>query len=411
MLLVLLIVLVFLSAFFSSAETAFSSVNQIRLKNYVEQKRTGSVKALYIAENFDRALSTILVGNNIVNISAATISAKLATDIFGATIGLPLSTFAMTVIILIFGEILPKSFAKEHAEQFSLKIAGILLFLMKVLSPIIWFFIKLKVLVSKMIKQKEDLPTYTEEEIKELLNLSEAEGVIDKKENELVHRSLNFNDISVNQIFVPRINVIAIDINHPIEEIKQIFLKERYSRIPIYEEHVDNIIGILSEREFLGKLVQKDEITIRELLRKPTFVIETLKIADLLPELQKNKTHMAVVIDEFGGTAGIITMEDILEELVGEIWDEHDEKISFMNQIDHDNYEFFAEFPLRDFAKIMKLPNLISSYQTLGGWVIEKFEQVPSQGDEFQYEHLTIMINEIENRRVKKVLVKLNQKQ
>ncbi|QOY38587.2 hemolysin family protein [Anaerobacillus isosaccharinicus] len=411
MLLVLLIVLVFLSAFFSSAETAFSSVNQIRLKNYVEQKRSGSMKALYISENFDRALSTILVGNNIVNISAATISAKLATDIFGATIGLPLSTFAMTVIILIFGEILPKSFAKEHAEQFALKIAGILLFLMRVLSPIIWFFIKLKVLVSKVMKQKDDLPTYTEEEIKELLNLSEAEGVIDKKENELVHRSLNFNDISVNQIFVPRINVIAIDINHPIEEIKQIFLKERYSRIPVYEEHVDNIIGILSEREFLGKLVQKDEITIRDLLRKPTFVIETLKIADLLPQLQKNKTHMAIVIDEFGGTAGIITMEDILEELVGEIWDEHDEKISVMNQIDQDNYEFFAEFPLRHFAKIMKIPTLNSSYQTLGGWVIEKFEQVPNQGDEFQYEHLTIMINEIENRRVKKVLVKLNQKQ
>nr|MBA5588279.1 HlyC/CorC family transporter [Anaerobacillus isosaccharinicus]QOY38587.1 HlyC/CorC family transporter [Anaerobacillus isosaccharinicus] len=411
LLLVLLIVLVFLSAFFSSAETAFSSVNQIRLKNYVEQKRSGSMKALYISENFDRALSTILVGNNIVNISAATISAKLATDIFGATIGLPLSTFAMTVIILIFGEILPKSFAKEHAEQFALKIAGILLFLMRVLSPIIWFFIKLKVLVSKVMKQKDDLPTYTEEEIKELLNLSEAEGVIDKKENELVHRSLNFNDISVNQIFVPRINVIAIDINHPIEEIKQIFLKERYSRIPVYEEHVDNIIGILSEREFLGKLVQKDEITIRDLLRKPTFVIETLKIADLLPQLQKNKTHMAIVIDEFGGTAGIITMEDILEELVGEIWDEHDEKISVMNQIDQDNYEFFAEFPLRHFAKIMKIPTLNSSYQTLGGWVIEKFEQVPNQGDEFQYEHLTIMINEIENRRVKKVLVKLNQKQ
>ncbi|QOY37961.1 hemolysin family protein [Anaerobacillus isosaccharinicus] len=411
LLVLLLIVLVFLSAFFSSAETAFSSVNQIRLKNYVEQKRTGSVKALYIAENFDRALSTILVGNNIVNISAATISAKLATDIFGATIGLPLSTFAMTVIILIFGEILPKSFAKEHAEQLALQIAGILLFLMKVLSPIIWFFVKLKVLLSKVIKQKNDLPTYTEEEIKELLNLSEAEGVIDRKENELVHRSLSFNDISVNQIFVSRINVIAIDINHPIEEIKQIFLKERYSRIPIYEEHVDNIIGILSEREFLGKMLQNDELNIRDLLRKPIFVIETLKIADLLPELQKNKTHMAIVIDEFGGTAGIITMEDILEELVGEILDEHDEKISYMNQIDRDNYEFFAEVPLRDFAKILKIPTLNSSYQTLGGWVIEKFEQVPNYGDQFQYEHLTIIINEMENRRVKKVLVKLNQKQ
>ncbi|RXJ02095.1 HlyC/CorC family transporter [Anaerobacillus alkaliphilus] len=407
MLVVLLIVLIILSAFFSSAETAFSSVNRIRLKNYVEQKRSGSVKALYIAENFDHALSTILVGNNIVNISAATISASLATDIFGASLGLPISTFAMTVIILIFGEIIPKSFAKEYAEELTLKISGLLLFLMKMISPITWFFVKLKLLLAKMVKPKEDSPTYTEEEIKELLNLSEAEGVIDKKENELVHRSLNFNNISVNQILIPRINVVAIDIDHPIEEIKQIFLKERYSRIPIYEGNIDNIIGILSEREFLGKLVQNGEIKVRELLRKPSYVIETLKISELLPELQRNKTHMAIVIDEFGGTAGVITMEDILEELVGEIWDEHDENIVTMNKIDKGNYEFLSELSLREFAETLKVSIPNSSYHTLGGWIIEVFGQVPSMGEEFKYEHLLINVSEIENRRVKKVLVKV----
>ena len=407
---VLLIILLFLSAFFSSAETAFSSANRIRLKNYADENRKGSKNALMVTENFDKGLSTILVGNNVVNIGAATISAKLATDLFGAGTGMIINTVVMTTLVLIFGEILPKSYAKENAESFALKISGILAFLMRVLAPITIIFISLKKAISKMMTAKEYTPSVTEEELKVMINISEEEGIIDKKERELVHSALNFDDIVVGEILTPRIDMIAVEVDDPKDEILEMFLQERYSRVPVYKEHIDNIIGILSEREFLSHLVQNKTFSVKDLLRKPMFVVESLKISSLLPELQKNKTHMAIVIDEHGGTEGLITMEDILEEIVGEIWDEHDEKVSIMNQFDENTYQFSADVPLTDFCQLLAVPIPDSSYHSLGGWIVEKIEKIPNVGEEILYHHLTIIVHEMDGRRIRQFIVKKNER-
>lgn len=405
---VLLIFLLMLSAFFSSAETAFSSVNKIRLKNYSDENRKGSKNALMITKNFDQSLSTILVGNNVVNIGAATISAKLATDIFGAGTGMIINTVVMTILVLIFGEILPKSYAKENAEDLALKISGVLALLMKLLAPITVIFILLKKAMSKMITTKEHSPSVTEEEIKEMINISEEEGIIDKKEWELVHSALNFDGIDVGEILTPRMDMVAVEVDDSHEEILATFLKERFSRVPVYKDEIDNIIGILSEREFLANLVQNKIFTVKDILRKPMFVVESLKISSLLPELQKSKTHMAIVIDEFGGTEGLITMEDVLEEIVGEIWDEHDEKVIIMNRIDDETYQFSADFSLIEFCRLLSVPVPASSYHSLGGWIVEKLEKIPIVGEKIEYHHLTINVHLMDGKRIRQFIVKEN---
>lgn len=403
---VLLIILLVFSAFFSSAETAFSSANRIRLKNYADENRKGSKKALMISEQFDKSLSTILVGNNVVNIGAATISAKLATDLYGAGKGMIINTVVMTILVLVFGEILPKSLAKENAESFALKISGILAFLMTLLSPITIIFLSLKKGISKIITAKEYTPSVTEEELKVMINISEEEGVIDKKERELVHSALNFDDIVVGEILTPRIDMIAVEVDDSHEKILDVFLRERYSRVPVYKENIDNIIGILSEREFLANLVQNKTFLVMDILRKPMFVVESLKISSLLPELQKSKTHMAIVIDEFGGTDGLITMEDILEEIVGEIWDEHDEKIVIMKQVDENTIQLSADFSLSDFCELLNVPCPDSSYHSIGGWVVEKFEKIPMIGEEITYHNLTIIVDKMDGKRIRQLIVK-----
>ena len=397
----ILFVFIILSAFFSSAETAFSSVNRIRIKNYADEKRRGAQKALWITENFDGALSTILIGNNIVNIASASISTKIATDLFGVQ-GVVYSTFFMTVLILIFGEILPKSVAKEFAEQYTLLIAPILVILIRLLTPLNWLFIRLKNWV-KPKKNNKTLPLITEDEIKVMVEMSEEEGVIDNHEAELVQRSLEFNDIYVREIQMPRMDMVTIDIAMTSKDILQLFMEERYSRIPVYEGNIDNIIGILSERDFLSQYIIDQDVKVRSLLREPYFIVPSMHISDLLPELQRQKNHMAIVVDEFGGTSGLITLEDILEELVGEIWDEHDEKTKMFVQITDNKYEFHAEIDLDEFAKILQIAEPESQSNSLGGWLYEKFQHIPKKGEQIQYKNIVLTILEVEARRIRKV--------
>jgi putative hemolysin len=274
-----------------------------------------------------------------------------------------------------------------------------------VLTPVTYLFILLKQRLSRLITRENDSPSVTEEEIKVMIDLSEEEGVIDNKEKVLVHRSLDFNEILVSEVLTPRIDMIAVEVNKSVEEIRDVFLEERYSRIPVFEDHIDNIIGILSERDLLSQLVQNKDVNIRALLRKPTFVVESLKISTLLPELQKNKVHMAIVVDEFGGTSGLVTLEDILEQIVGEIWDEHDEAIKTFVKLDDHNYEFNAELPLDEFVKIINIDEPESSFHTLGGWIFERLERIPVVGEKFEYENLAFTVHKVENRRIRKVLV------
>jgi putative hemolysin len=253
---IVLVSLILLSAFFSSAETAFSSVNRIRLKNFVDEGRKGSKKALLIAENFDKTITTILIGNNIVNTAAASISAALAIQLFGNNSALVISTVMITLLIIIFGEILPKSLAKERAESYSLAISGVLFWLIKIFTPISYLFIKLKSGVTKLFKKRdlEELPSVTEEEIKTIIDISEEEGVIDKEERELIVNSMNFDDTLVEEVLTPRIDMVAISIDQSIDEVKKVFFEERYSRIPVYEDNIDNIVGILFEKDFFFHL-------------------------------------------------------------------------------------------------------------------------------------------------------------
>ncbi|MDQ0256071.1 CBS domain containing-hemolysin-like protein [Evansella vedderi] len=398
--------LMVMSAFFSSAETAYSSANRIRVKTMSEEGHQGAKRTLHILDNFDQALSTILVGNNLVNIAAATISAQVTTAIWGPNLGVFISTFVVTLLVLIFGEILPKSYAKEFAETFSAKISGILLLLMKVLAPVTWLFIQLKRTVSKLIKKEAFHPSVTEEELKVLIDISEEEGVIDESEKEMVHRSLEFNDIVVQEIFKPRTDMVAIDINDSIDNIKNIFIRERFSRIPVYDGNIDNIVGILSERDFLTAYIQQyEEMEIKSLLRKPVFVVESMRVHTLLPQLQKNKGHMAIVLDEYGGTSGLVTLEDILEEIVGDILDEHDDDIHLLKEIDPSTFIYHADYPLDDFVRQMKVELPDTTYHTLGGWLSDVFQRIPAVGENFSYEHLNLEITESDQRRIRSVKV------
>ncbi|MGM7634924.1 hemolysin family protein [Bacillus sp. Hm123] len=319
-----LVILLYLSAFYSGAETVYSSVNKLRLRYYVTKNKPGSKKALYISENFDDAISTILVGNNITNIAATSVATTVATQTFGTGTGLVVSTFIMTLIILIFAEILPKSIAKENAEKLSLKYADILFLNIKLLTPFNYLSRKLKEYVSKAYENEQQLPSITEEEIKILADISETEGGIDKAERDLIHRSLELKEMKVGEMYIPVTSMVAVEVNRTREEIKKVFLQERYAKLPVYKENIDHIIGYITEREFLAWLIEDHEPDIMNLLKQTLFVTEAMSIASLLSKLQRKKTKMAIVVDETGKTLGLITLEDILEILVGEIWDEHD---------------------------------------------------------------------------------------
>lgn len=408
-LLILLLSLIFLSAFFSSSETAFSSVNKVRLKKFVTDGRRGSKKALQLVEpdHFDKTLSTILVGNNIVNIAAASISAKLATEIFGGNIGVVISTVVMTILILIFGEILPKSLAREHAENYSLMISNVLYILIQLLAPINFLFLRLKIFVSRFLSKNNNLPSMTEDEIKVLLGISEKEGVIDAVERQLIHRSMDLDETTVREILTPRMDIVAIDINLSKNEIINIFFEERFSRIPVYEKNIDHIIGVLIGREYLSCLIKYKHVKIDELLRKPLFVAESMKVSTLLPRLQKEQVPMAIVLDEFGGTVGMVTLEDVLEVIVGEILDENEEHTNPVTQINDHVYMFDAQYHIHDFAKLMQIPLLDSAYFSLGGWVMENMEDIPKRGDSFNYEQFKVSVDEVDGRRIKKVRVEV----
>ncbi|WP_368505000.1 hemolysin family protein [Alkalihalophilus sp. As8PL] len=408
-LIALFIVLLGLSAFFSSAETAFSSVNKIRLKNYEEEGRRGAKKAVDIAENFDKTLSTLLVGNNLVNIAAATLSSQIAIHLFGPSLGVFISTFVVTILVLIFGEIIPKSLAKEYAENYALKTSGFLLLLIHVFYPVTWVFLKIKNLVSLFVRNKENTPSVTEEEIKMLVQISEDEGVIGKNEKEMVHRSLEFDDIIVQEILKPRPDMIAVEITQSIAEIKDVFLKEHFSRIPVYEGNIDNVVGILSERDFLTAYIKVGEgLDLKSLIRAPLYVVESMKLSSLLPELQKQKVHMAIVLDEYGGTSGLITLEDILEEIVGEIWDEHDVSVNQVKQIGPSSYVFDADYSIDDFAEFANIVLPATTTHTLGGWLIEEFQRIPKVGEEFSYENLSLKIEKAEEKRVRQIHLTMN---
>jgi len=355
---VLMIVLLAVSSFFSMSETVFSSVNIIRLKNFIEDGKKGSKKALWITDNFDLTISTILVGNNLANIALATVSVSVFSDIFTNNPALinVMNTFVMTTIILIFGEIVPKSFAKNNAEKLALLISGLLYWIIKLLKPVTWIFIKIKQLIVR--DSGEPTLSVTEDELETIIDTMEEEGSIDEDSAEMLQSVLDLNDKQVYEIMTPRVSMISIDINQDLESIKELFFEHQYSRLPVFDKSRDNVVGILHERDLFTSIIKGVKVDIKSLMKIPMFVSKSMKVDTLIETLQRDKTHIAIVSGEYGGTSGIVTMEDALEELVGEIYDEHDEvEGDFIQPIKDNKYGVNAEIDLDDLFDELGLGN------------------------------------------------------
>ena len=402
-----------MSAFFSSAETAFSSVSMHRMETYVEQKRKGSQKALLIAKNFEITISTILLGNNIVNIAMASIATVICIEEFGE-IGALVATIVSTVLVLIFGEVLPKNYAKRNPEKFAMSIALPMYVLIKVLKPVSLPLVFLNKTAQKVITADSDNVTVTEDELMKLIDSAEEEGVIEEGESDLIKSALEFDDKTVEDVLTPRIDVVAIDVEDSIEEITGILIKEKFSRLPVYEDTIDNIIGVLSERDFLTTFAHGEKITdIRSLVKDAYFVSKTMKINTLLEELQEKQIQMAIVAGEYGGTFGIVTMEDVMEELVGEIYDEDDEVVELVVESEDGSLIVDCDVDLDDFFEDYFVTELLpdTEYSTVGGWAYDSFEKIPNVGDFFEFEGekfvLNISVSKMDKNRIDEVIIKV----
>jgi Mg2+/Co2+ transporter CorB len=325
-LIILLILLISLSAYFSIVEISFASVNSIKLKNWAEKGRKEGQQALYIVQNYDKALASILFGNNLVNIGAATISAQIATEIWGAKLGIIISTLTITLLVLIIGDILPKTLAKENPEKFALYTGKSLLIIMKIFNPFSVFLMKIPKLVSKFLGLQREKEGLTEEEIKLMLDLSEKEGNIEKEEKEMAKKILDFNQLPISEIAIKKDKIVGAKVDCSLDEIKAIFNNNSFARIPIYRGDLNNIIGILSARDFLSELAQGKRVDIEALVKKPFFVLHTTNVTEVLQLLKKHKNNIAIVQDGRGNTLGLVTLEDLLEKIVGDIYDLQDDR-------------------------------------------------------------------------------------
>ncbi|MBQ1476663.1 MAG: HlyC/CorC family transporter, partial [Erysipelotrichaceae bacterium] len=343
---VLLILLVFLSGFFSATETAFSSASRIRLKYLAGTGSKRAEKTLAIVDDFTTFLSTVLIGNNVVNIFSASVATVLFTQLFQEN-GVFLSSLVMTIVVLIFGEIIPKTIAKQIPEKFAMAVTPVMSFLIFLLKPLTAIFHLLEKAVRKFFKEEED-DSYRSEEFITMVEDAQEDGDMDEHEADLITNAIEFNDLDVGEILTPRIDVIACDVTASKEEIFTLFKDSGFSRIPCYEGSVDNIIGVLHEKDFYFLYYTDTKTTVKQILQKCVYTSPHVKISALLRQLQSSKSHMAVVIDEYGGTEGIITMEDILEELVGEIYDEHDEVIEYYKKLDDKSYLVKGDLDIDD---------------------------------------------------------------
>lgn len=406
---ILLVILIALSAFFSASETAYTTVNKIRLQNYVDAGSKKAKTALFIAENYDRTLTTILIGNNIVNIGASSIATLLFVKLFGPS-GPAISTAVMTILILIFGEVLPKSFAKESSEKFALAFSRPLRILMTVFWPVVFLFIQLKK-VAKHISpiKEEETPTVTEQELKFIVESIEDEGVLEKQESELVQHALEFDEKTVQEVLTPRVDMTTLDIEDDLQTNIGLVLTERFSRIPVCRGTSDRIIGILHTKDLLEALVRGDAIDLASMVQPAFFVYKTKKLSSLLADFKRNKTHVAIVTDDYGGTVGMVTMEDLLEELVGDIWDEDEEIIRDFVRIDSQHFLISGDLTIRELFDHLDLPfsNLESNHTSCGGWALEALGHIPQAGEAFQFKNMTLTIQEMDDQRVKKLSVYL----
>ena len=402
----LLVILLACSAYFSASETAFSTVNKIRLKTYADSGSKKAKRALDIAEDYDRTISTILVGNNVVNTASAALMTTVTTAIFGAS-GAVIATFVTTVLVLVFGEILPKTYGKENSERLSLAVSGSMHALKVALTPVVSVFQLLQKLMTRVLSKGETGPTVTEDELKYILDTIEEEGVMQEDEAQLVQSALDFNDVPVQKILTPRVDVVAVDVDDPIDEVRRVVMEERFTRIPVYEGTIDNIIGILQSRDFLEALLAGGEINLRSMLAEPLFVHKTKTASSMLADFKRRRAHIAVVTDDYGGTMGIVTMEDLLEEIVGDIWDEDEEVEQDLTALPDGSSEVSGDMDIDDLFDAFHYhdSDFTSESSTVGGWTMERLEHLPAPGESFFYDGFTVTVLEVDEQRVTRLRV------
>ena len=401
---VAMLICVIFSGYFSATETAFSSVNKTRLKAMAEKGDRRAEEALRLAEDYDKLISTILIGNNVVNIALASIGTLFFVNLLGDN-GATVSTAVITVVVLIFGEITPKSIAKDFPEKFAMFSAPFIHFLIVLLTPLNFLFGLWKKLIGLIVKSEEDAGM-SQEELLLLVDEVQQDGSIDESEGELLRNAIEFGDLEARDILTHRVDLEAVPIDATKEEVAALFTESRFSRLLVYEDSIDKIVGVIHQKDFYtGTGIVNAPL--KEIMTEPLYIHQTEKVDDLLQLLRTNKSHMAIVIDEYGGTMGIVTMEDILEELVGEIWDEHDEIEEPIQKIDDTTYILDGSVTLDDFCDQFDVKSDSDSV-SLGGWIMDQMECIPDEGDSFEYENLTITVSKTDDHRVESVTVTVN---
>ena len=411
---VLLVVCVVLSAFFSGSEMSLSSANRLRLENAAEDGNRRAKAALALVDRFDRALGAILIGNNLVNVASSSLASVIALSVAaqaGLSEGLctTAATVIVTVTVIIFGETMPKIVAKKNATRMALSVAGPIRALSVILRPLVWCATALTSLITQALPSPEDTDAQevAVEELQSIIETAEDEEVLDEDRSELLQAALDFGDISASQVMTARVDMIAIDIDDPLEDILAQAEESAYSRLPVYEEDTDNIIGVLHLNALYRALLEEEAPDIRSLLIEPCFVYKTVKLPSVLEELRSRQRHLAIVTDEYGGTAGVITMEDVLEAIVGDIWDETDEVEPEVVETAEGRWELDGDLPIGDFLELTDLDEDAFDFEseTVGGWVMEMLEGFADPGDVITYEDLTVTVLETDDKRVEKVRV------
>ncbi len=400
---IILIGLILLSAFFSSSETAFSSINQIKLKHLIQKGDTRAERTYHLSLKFEKLLTTILIGNNIVNILSASIATVFFVRNFG-NIGVTISTAVMTTLVLIFGEITPKSLAKKVPEKFAMVVTPFLIFFTWFLFPLIYLFSLWQRLMNKTFKFHHD-DTITEEELLTYVHEVQQEGGINENEGNLIRSVIDFDDLLVEEIFTPRVHVVAVDINSDTKSVIKAFKQSGYSRLPIYETNIDHIIGTINHKDFYN-LVLIDKEPLENIIKPPVFVTEYMRVSHLLNLLKAHKAHLAIVKDEYGGTLGVVSMEDILEELVGDIWDEHDEIIEQIIKIDDTHYKVKGNADLEDLFEMIGIDEELD-VSTVNGWVTDELGRIPNAGDQFKFHNLLVSVMSADMKKVLEVMIEI----
>ena len=397
-----LVFCVIMSGYFSATETAFTSLNRVRLKSWADGGDQRAARTLALAEDYDKLLSTLLIGNNIVNNVATTIGAVLFIHLIDEVTGPTVSAIVLTVVILIFGEVSPKSLAKESPERFAMFATPLLGVLRTVLTPLNFLFTQWKRLLSKVFRKSAD-GGITEEELVTQVDQAESEGGLDQHESRLIRAAIEFHDLEVEEILTPRVDIVAVEDSASMEEIAAVFAESGYSRLPVYHKDVDDIVGVIHEKDF-NAARYRGQGNISGCITPVHYTTANADLGLLLRTLQKKKTHMAIVVDEYGGTEGLLTMEDILEELVGEIWDEHDEVVESFRKQSDGSFLVAAGADLSDLYDLFSIKGDCDA-STVSGWVIDQLGRLPLVGDHFQAEGLDVTVTMVDHRRVLEVRV------